>query len=101
MIIRGGENVYPAEVEDAIRAHPAVLDAAVFGLEHERLGEEVAAAVVLRPGESLDEEGLTAHLEGRLAPFKRPSRVAFVEGFPLTPSGKVQKFKLPAHCGMG
>ena len=100
MINRGGENVYPAEVEDAIRAHDAVQDAAVFAIPDERLGEEVAAAVVLKEGKSLDEEALKRFLEDGLAVFKRPAKVAFVEAFPMTASGKVQKFRLPEHCGM-
>ena len=100
MINRGGENVYPAEVEDAIRAHDAVQDAAVFAISDERLGEEVAAAVVLKEGKSLDEEALKRFLEDGLAVFKRPAKVAFVEAFPMTASGKVQKFRLPEHCGM-
>ena len=101
MIIRGGENVYPAEVEDALRSHPALRDAAVFGLADERLGEEVAAALVLEEGASAPaEEALVAHLDERLASYKRPRHFAYVEGFPMTPSGKVQKFRLAAHCGL-
>ncbi len=99
MIIRGGENVYPAEVEDALRAHAAVRDAAVFGVPSERYGEEVAAAVVLRPNETATAEELDGFLEGRLARFKRPAAIYFVEAFPLTPSGKVQKFVLRARYG--
>ena len=94
LIIRGGENISPAEVEDALRAHPTVRDAAVFGVPDERLGEAVEAAVVLRPEGTLDPEDLDAFLAGRLAPFKRPRRVHAVEALPLTPSGKVKKFVL-------
>lgn len=100
LIIRGGENVVPAEVEDAVREHPAVQDVAVFGLADERLGEEVAAAVVCAEGASLDQDELDAFLRGRLASYKRPRVLRLVDAFPLTPSGKVQKFKLAEHCGL-
>ncbi len=100
LVIRGGENVYPAEVEDALRAHPDVRDAAVFGVPSERWGEEVAAAVVLRPGAREDAEAILASLEHRLAPFKHPTHVRFMSAFPLTASGKVQKFRLAEACGL-
>ena len=99
MIIRGGENVYPAEVEDALREHPEVADAAVFGLPSEPLGEEVAAAIILEPGSELSPEELLSTLPGRLAHYKRPTRVQFVESFPLTGSGKVRKFRLVEAFG--
>jgi fatty-acyl-CoA synthase len=98
MIQRGGENVYPAEVEDALRAHPCVADAAVVGVPNEFWGEEVAAAVIRRPGAAVEAAELLAFLETRLAKFKRPTRVAFVASFPTTASGKVQKFKLRETC---
>ncbi|MAB88653.1 MAG: AMP-binding protein [Planctomycetes bacterium] len=94
LVIRGGENVFPGEVEDALRTHADVADAAVFGVAHERLGEEVAAAVVLCPGASVDAPALTEWLATCLASYKRPRQWLFVDGFPLTASGKVQKFKL-------
>ena len=94
LVIRGGENVFPGEVEDALRTHEDVADAAVFGVDDERLGEEVAAAVVLRPGGHADAAALTEWLASRLATYKHPRQWMFVEGFPLTASGKVQKFKL-------
>jgi fatty-acyl-CoA synthase len=98
MIKRGGECVYPAEVEDALRAHPAVADAAVVGVPSEYWGEEVAAAVIRRPGAVVEAAELLAFLEDRLAPFKRPTRVAFVASFPTTASGKVKKFALRDAC---
>jgi len=98
MVKRGGECVYPAEVEDALRAHPAVADAAVVGVPNEFWGEEVAAAVIRRPGAAVEAAELLVFLEDRLAPFKRPTRVAFVASFPTTASGKVQKFKLRDAC---
>ncbi len=95
MVLRAGENVYCAEVEAAIYEHPAVYEAAVFGVPHERLGEEVAATVFVRPGESLTVEELQAHVRERLAPFKVPSRIALVgEALPRNPAGKILKREL-------
>ena len=92
MVLRGGENVYCAEVEAAIYEHPAVHEAAVFGVPHERLGEEVAAVVVPRVGASVTPEELQAHVGERLAPFKVPSRIAvWSEPLPRNPAGKVLK----------
>ena len=95
MVLRAGENVYCAEVEAAIYEHPAVYEAAVFGVPHERLGEEVAATVYVRPGMELTVEELQAHVRLRLAPFKVPSRVAIVdEALPRNPAGKILKREL-------
>jgi long-chain acyl-CoA synthetase len=92
MVLRAGENVYCAEVEAAIYEHPEVYEAAVFGVPHERLGEEVAAAIVRKPGAALDAAGLRAFLAQRLAPFKIPTRVAFhTEQLPRNPAGKILK----------
>jgi long-chain acyl-CoA synthetase len=92
MILRAGENVYSAEVESAIYEHPAVYEAAVFGLPHERLGEEVAVAVMLKPGMMLSEGELHAHLHPRLASFKIPTRIAFTgEALPRNAAGKFLK----------
>lgn len=99
LIIRGGENISPGEVEDAIRAHAAVHDAAVFGLPSERLGEIVAAAVILEPDSELSLEELKEFLRGRISHFKRPSELFIVEEFPTTASGKVQKFVLQERFG--
>jgi fatty-acyl-CoA synthase len=94
MIIRGGENVYPREVEEFLHAHPAVLDVQVVGLPDERFGEEVCAWVRLRPGASLTEDEVKAHCRGRIAHYKVPRYVVFVDAYPTTVTGKVQKFKL-------
>jgi long-chain acyl-CoA synthetase len=95
MVLRGGENVYCAEVEAAIYEHPAVYEAAVFGVPHERLGEEVAAAVFPRAGATLTAEELQAHVAERLASFKVPSRVLIVdEQLPRNASGKILKREL-------
>ncbi len=94
MIIRGGENVSPAEVEDALRKHPQVRDAAVFGIPHEVFGEEVRAAVLMIEGADAREEELRQFLAPLLAGAKIPSRIHPVAAFPMTASGKVQKFRL-------
>ena len=92
MVIRGGENVYCSEVESAIYEHPAVAEAAVFGLPDDRLGEKVAVAIFPVPGATLDEDGLTAHLQDKLAKFKIPEAVFFVdEPLPQNANGKFLK----------
>ena len=92
MILRAGENVYSAEVEAAIYELAAVYEAAVFGLAHERLGEEVACVVMLKPGATLDEDELRSYLQSRVATFKVPTRVAFTqEPLPRNPAGKFLK----------
>lgn len=91
MIISGGENIYSVEVENAIVAHPAVLETAVVGVPHPRWGETVKAVVVLKPGETLDEAGLELWLDGRLARYKRPRVVVFAAELPKTGSGKILK----------
>jgi long-chain acyl-CoA synthetase len=92
MVLRAGENVYCAEVEAALYEHPDVYEAAVFGVPHERLGEEVAAAVVAKPGRTIDPEALRAFLAGHLAGFKIPSRVEIrAEPLPRNPAGKILK----------
>jgi long-chain acyl-CoA synthetase len=92
MILRAGENVYSAEVEAAIYELPAVYEAAVFGVAHERLGEEVACVVMLKPAMRLDEDELRSYLQTRLANFKVPTCVAFTqEPLPRNPAGKFLK----------
>jgi long-chain acyl-CoA synthetase len=95
MVLRAGENVYCAEVESAIYDHPAVYEAAVFGVPHERLGEEVACVVQLKPGSDLTADDLRDFLAETLAPFKIPSRIVFTEErLPRNPSGKILKREL-------
>ncbi len=94
MIIRGGENIYPAEIENAIRELPAVADAAVVGVPDERYGEVCAAYVRLAEGAELSHEEMREQMAGRVARFKIPAHLRVVAELPLTPSGKVQKFKL-------
>jgi long-chain acyl-CoA synthetase len=91
LIIRGGYNVYPREVEEALYAHPAVLEAAVVGVPHETLGEEVAALVVLRAGATATPDELGAWARERVAAYKYPRRIAVVDALPKGPSGKTLK----------
>jgi long-chain acyl-CoA synthetase len=103
MVLRAGENVYCAEVESAIYEHGDVYEVAVFGVPHERLGEEVACVILRQPGSDLDADGLKDFLAESLAPFKVPSRIAFVdEQLPRNASGKILKRALrEAHFGAG
>jgi long-chain acyl-CoA synthetase len=95
MVIRGGENIYCSEVEAVIYEHPAVYEAAVFGIPHERLGEELAAAVVLRPGVELTDTELQAFLGTHLASFKVPTHISFATAqLPRNASGKILKREL-------
>jgi fatty-acyl-CoA synthase len=94
LIIRGGENIAPKEIEDLLRLHPAVLDVSVYGISSAFFGEEVAAAIRVEPRASIDAREVIEFCEQRLARFKVPRHVRFVETFPMTASGKIQKFKL-------
>jgi fatty-acyl-CoA synthase len=97
MIISGGENIYPAELESILAEHPDVLDAAVVGLEDARWGESPVAAIVLRAGAAADTAAILAALEGRVARFKHPRHVVFVHALPKNAMGKVQKRDLAVH----
>ncbi len=94
MVIRGGENVYPREIEEFLYTHPKIADVQVIGVPDERYGEELMAWVILRPGASLTEEEVKAYCKGQIAHFKIPRYVKFVHEFPMTVTGKVQKFKM-------
>ncbi|NHN77923.1 AMP-binding protein [Azotobacter chroococcum] len=94
MIIRGGENIYPREIEEFLYRHPAVADAQVVGIPDERYGEELVAWVRLHPGHSADAEALRAFCRQHIAHFKVPRHFTFVEDFPMTVTGKVQKFRM-------
>ena len=91
MIIRGGYNVYPREIEEVLYEHPAVLEAAVIGVPDEALGEEVAAAVVLSPGHDVDAEDIRAFVKERLAAYKYPRHVWFADELPKGATGKILK----------
>jgi fatty-acyl-CoA synthase len=94
IIIRGGENISPKEVEDVLRTHRAIADASVYAVKSEFFGEEVAAALRAHPGQSLDFDEVQLFCEARLARFKVPRHLRLVDAFPLTASGKIQKFRL-------
>jgi fatty-acyl-CoA synthase len=92
MVIRGGENIFPREIEEFLYTHPAIDDAHVFGVPDPVMGEEVVVWVRPRGGAMVDEEAIRAFCRGRIAHYKIPRHVRVVEAFPTTASGKVQKF---------
>jgi len=94
MVIRGGENVYPREIEEFLYRHPKIQDVQVFGVPDERYGEELCAWVKLRDGESAAAEEIRAFCQGQIAHYKIPRYVEFVDAFPMTVTGKVQKFAM-------
>ena len=94
MIIRGGFNVYPREIEEVLYGHASIVEAAVLGVPHERHGEEVKAVVALAPGKKLDADELIAYCKQRLAAYKYPRIVEFVESLPKGPTGKILKREL-------
>ena len=96
MILSGGENVFPQEVEEALIAHPAVADAAVFGVPDPEFGQRLAARVILKPGASATEDELKQYVKGQLARFKIPREITFVDELPRTSTGKLQRRKLPS-----
>jgi fatty-acyl-CoA synthase len=94
MVISGGENVYTAEVEDVLYRHPAIAEVAVLGTPHERWGEAVTAVAALHPGATLTLEELRAFARDKLAGYKIPLRLEFVDVLPRNPAGKVLKYQL-------
>jgi fatty-acyl-CoA synthase len=94
MVIRGGENIYPREIEEFLYTHPQIADVQVIGVPDERYGEALMAWVVTRPGASLTEEEVRDFCRGQIAHYKLPRYVKFVDSFPMTVTGKVQKFKM-------
>jgi fatty-acyl-CoA synthase len=94
MIIRGGENISPREIEELLHTHPEVLEAQVIGIPSERCGEEVMAWVRLKPGATTTATGLEHYCAERIASFKVPRYWKFVDEFPMTVTGKVQKFRM-------
>ena len=100
MVIRGGENVYCVEVESVLFEHPEIADAAVIGVPHQVLGEEVGAVIVLRPDSALTADDVRTHVASRLAGFKVPAHVYFRrEPLPRNPAGKVLKRELRDEIG--
>jgi fatty-acyl-CoA synthase len=94
MVIRGGENVYPREIEEFLYTHPQISDVQVIGVPDERYGEELMAWVIVRPGGSLSEDDVRDFCRGKIAHYKVPRYIKFVAEFPMTVTGKVQKFKM-------
>jgi fatty-acyl-CoA synthase len=94
MVIRSGENIYPREIEEFLYRHPAVKDVQVIGVPDERYGEELCAWIVRNEGAAVTEEEIREYCRGRIAHYKIPRYVLFVEGWPMTVSGKVQKYKM-------
>src|SRR3712207_1715470 len=93
MVIRGGENVYPREIEEFLYGHPDVADVQVIGVPDERYGEELMAWVKPRPGATVSAESVREFCQGRLAHYKIPRYVHVADEFPMTVTGKVQKYK--------
>ena len=96
MIIRGGYNVYPREIEEVLYEHPAVREAAVIGIPHDDLGEEVAAAVALKEGENVEPAELRAYVRELVAAYKYPRKIWFVDELPKGPTGKILKREIKA-----
>ena len=94
MIIRGGENIYPREIEEFLYTNAKVRDVQVIGVPDKRYGEEVLACIVLKDGEEATEEEMIEFVKNGLSRFKAPRYVRFVETFPMTASGKIQKYKM-------
>ena len=97
MVIRGGENIFPAEIEAFLMRHPKVAEAQIIGVPDAFMGEELVALLRLKAGEQADEEEIRAYCRAGISRQKVPKYVRFVEAFPLTASGKVKKFELKAH----
>jgi acyl-CoA synthetase (AMP-forming)/AMP-acid ligase II len=98
LIIVGGENIYPIEIEDAVHNHPKVYDVAVIGIPDDRLGEIIGAVIDVKPGESLTEKEIMTFIEGLLPKYKRPRKVIF-DKVPRNPTGKIEKTKLRLKYG--
>jgi fatty-acyl-CoA synthase len=94
MVIRGGENIYPREVEEFLYTHPAVADVQIVGVPDPKYGEELCAWIRLRDGSSVSEEEIRAYCRGQIATFKIPRYMRFCDGFPLTVTGKVRKVEM-------
>ncbi len=94
MIIRGGENIYPKEIEDFIYTHPKVSDVQVIGVPDKAYGEEIMACVILKPGETSSEEEIKEYVMTHMAKHKTPRYVVFVDAFPMNAAGKILKYKM-------
>ena len=94
MIIRGGENIYPREIEEYLHTHPDVIDVHVFGVPDVKYGEEVAAWIKLRLESKLTEDDVRIFCNGKISHQKIPKYIKFVDTFPMTVTGKIQKFRM-------
>jgi fatty-acyl-CoA synthase len=94
MIIRGGENIYPREIEEFLYTHPQISDVQIYGVPDRKYGEQVMAAVILKKGVTMTEDEVRDFCKGKIANYKIPKYVKFVDAYPMTASGKIQKFKL-------
>lgn len=94
LVIRGGENIYPREIEEFLYRHPAIQDVQVVGVPDAKYGEELCAWVIVKPGQTLDEDTVRAFCKGQIAHYKVPRHIRFVDAFPMTVTGKIQKFKI-------
>lgn len=94
LIIRGGENIYPKEIEDFLNTHPAILEAYVVGIPDERMGEELCAFIRIQQDLNVDPIELKRFCDGKIAHFKIPKYIRFIREFPKTATGKIQKYKL-------
>jgi fatty-acyl-CoA synthase len=94
MVIRGGENIYPREVEEFLYRHPKVQDVQCVGVPDPKYGEELCACIILRPGMEASAEEIRAFCEGEIAHYKIPRHVRFIDAFPMTVTGKIQKYLL-------
>jgi fatty-acyl-CoA synthase len=94
MVIRGGENIYPREIEEFLYRHPKIQDVQVVGLPDRKYGEELCAWVIAKPGVTLAEDEVRAFCQGQIAHYKVPRYIRFVDAFPMTVTGKIQKFRI-------
>ena len=97
MIIRGGFNIYPREIEEIYYKHPSILEIAIVGLPDTVLGEISCAAIILKPGHWEEEESMKDFIKGKVADFKVPDRVVFLDRLPMTASGKIKKVSLKKY----
>jgi fatty-acyl-CoA synthase len=94
LVIRGGENIYPREIEEFLYRHPKVQDVQVVGLPDRKYGEELCAWIIVKPGQSATEDEIRSFCKGQIAHYKVPKYIQFVTEFPMTVTGKIQKFKI-------
>ena len=98
MIIRGGENIYPKEIEDFIYTHPKVSDVQVIGVPDKQYGEEIMACVILKEGENMTADELKDYIRSHMAKHKTPKYIDFVTEFPMNAAGKIMKYKMREYA---